>query len=622
MPDGSRVNVIVPPLAIDGPALTIRKFKKDKLTLDQLVKFGTITPQGAEILRIIGRCRVNTLVSGGTGSGKTTLLNCLTQFIDDDERIITCEDAAELQLQQPHVVRLETRPPNLEGEGQITMRDLVRNCLRMRPERIIVGEVRGPEAFDLLQAMNTGHDGSMGTLHANNPREALSRLESMITMGGFSLPSRTIREMICASVDVVVQAARLRDGSRRITHITEVMGMEGDVIITQDLFVYDMIGEDAQGNIIGRHRSTGIGRPRFWDRARYYGEEQRLAAALDAAEAADECACELTGGRHARQSRSRSSWRRSRSAASPMSSSIRSCPASGKAEQRMASVATAAAGGARRARPAAIAPRRDRGDAQGSRGAPQEEASAAAVDPHRAGRPDLVEAAVHSDFGRRRPRRCSWSAFIVGAGLVAAIAIGFAGAFGLPRWLLSYLEEAPRTKFLDDFPDAVDIIVRGVKAGLPLLDCMKMIANEAPEPVKSEFRVIVETQAIGMPLGEACAKLYERMPVPEANFFAIVVAHPAEGRRQPVRGARQPVARAARPQEDEGQDPGDVAGGQGLRRHHRRAADRGDDPRLPDQPDYITLLFTEPLGHLMLAGSAVWMFMGVLVMQKMINFDF
>ncbi len=284
LPDGSRVNVFVPPLSIDGPALTIRKFKKDKLTLDQLVQFGTITHDGGEILKVIGRSRVNTLVSGGTGSGKTTLLNCLTQFIEDDERIITCEDAAELQLQQPHVVRLETRPPNLEGEGQISMRDLVRNCLRMRPERIIVGEVRGPEAFDLLQAMNTGHDGSMGTLHANNPREALGRLESMITMGGFSLPSKTIREMIVASVDVVVQAARLRDGSRKITHITEVMGMEGDVIITQDLFVYDMEGEDAKGNILGRHRSTGIGRPRFWDRARYYGEEKRLAAALDSAE--------------------------------------------------------------------------------------------------------------------------------------------------------------------------------------------------------------------------------------------------------------------------------------------------------------------------------------------------
>ncbi|QRM27649.1 CpaF family protein [Microvirga sp. VF16] len=285
--DGSRVNVIAPPLAIDGPTLTIRKFKKDKLTLNQLVNFGTISPEGATVLEIIGRVRCNVIVSGGTGSGKTTLLNCLTRYIEPGERVVTCEDAAELQLQQPHVVRLETRPPNIEGEGQITMRDLVKNCLRMRPERIIVGEVRGPEAFDLLQAMNTGHDGSMGTLHANSPREAISRVESMITMGGFSLPSRTIREMIVSSVDVIIQAARLRDGSRRITHITEVLGLEGDVIITQDLFLYDILGEDAQGNILGRHRSTGIGRPRFWDRARYYGEEKRLATALDAAEASN-----------------------------------------------------------------------------------------------------------------------------------------------------------------------------------------------------------------------------------------------------------------------------------------------------------------------------------------------
>jgi pilus assembly protein CpaF len=286
LPDGSRVNVIAPPLAIDGPALTIRKFKKDKLTLDQLVKFGAISAPGADILKVIGKVRCNVVISGGTGSGKTTLLNCLTNYIELDERVITCEDAAELQLQQPHVVRLETRPPNLEGQGQVTMRDLVRNCLRMRPERIIVGEVRGPEAFDLLQAMNTGHDGSMGTLHANSPRECLSRIESMITMGGFSLPSRTIREMICSSVDVIIQAARLRDGSRRITHVTEVMGMEGDVIITQDIVLYDIVGEDANGKLIGQHRSTGIGRPRFWERARYYGEEKRLAAALDVLEQA------------------------------------------------------------------------------------------------------------------------------------------------------------------------------------------------------------------------------------------------------------------------------------------------------------------------------------------------
>jgi pilus assembly protein CpaF len=213
------------------------------------------------------------------------LLNCLTRYIEHDERIITCEDAAELQLQQPHVVRLETRPPNLEGEGEITMRDLVRNCLRMRPERIIVGEVRGPEAFDLLQAMNTGHDGSMGTLHANSPREAMSRIESMITMGGFQLPSKTVKEMISTSIDVIIQAARLRDGSRKITQITEVIGMEGDVITTQDIFIYEMTGEDANGRVLGRHRSTGIGRPAFWDRARYFNQEKRLAAALDAANA-------------------------------------------------------------------------------------------------------------------------------------------------------------------------------------------------------------------------------------------------------------------------------------------------------------------------------------------------
>jgi pilus assembly protein CpaF len=287
LPDGSRVNVIAPPLAIDGAALTIRKFKKDKLNLEQLVKFGAITPEGAVLLQIIGRVRCNVIISGGTGSGKTTLLNCLTRYIDTDERVITCEDTAELQLQQPHVVRLETRPPNLEGEGEITMRDLVKNCLRMRPERIIVGEVRGPEVFDLLSAMNTGHDGSMGTIHSNSPRECLNRIESMIAMGGFSLPQKTVREIICGSVDVIIQAMRLRDGSRRITHITEVIGMEGDVIITQDLMLYNIKGEDSAGKIIGAHNSTGIGRPHFWDRARYYNEETRLAAALDAMEQGD-----------------------------------------------------------------------------------------------------------------------------------------------------------------------------------------------------------------------------------------------------------------------------------------------------------------------------------------------
>jgi len=288
LPDGSRVNVIAPPLALDGPTLTIRKFKKQRLTLDQLLKYNSIPPEGKTLLAIIGRIRCNTVVSGGTGSGKTTLLNCLTGSIDEDERIITCEDSAELQLQQPHVVRLETRPPNLEGEGEVTMRDLVRNCLRMRPDRIIVGEVRGPEAFDLLQAMNTGHDGSMGTLHSNSPRECLSRLESMILMGGYNLPSRTIREMIVSSIDVIIQASRMRDGTRKITHITEVMGLEGDVITLQDIYIYELLGEDANGNLSGRHRTTGIARPKFWERAKYYNEESRLAETLSSGEVVDD----------------------------------------------------------------------------------------------------------------------------------------------------------------------------------------------------------------------------------------------------------------------------------------------------------------------------------------------
>jgi pilus assembly protein CpaF len=276
LPDGSHVNIILPPLALDGPSLTIRKFRRERLTLESLVQLGSISSEGRELIEIISRARCNVLISGGTGSGKTTLLNCMTGHIEDGERVITCEDAAELQLQQPHVVRLETRPANLEGEGAVAMRDLVRNCLRMRPDRIIVGEVRGPEAFDLLQAMNTGHDGSMSTLHANSPREAIARLEGMILMAGFNLPSRAIRQMIVGAVDVVLQIARMRDGKRRITHITEVVGMEGDVVIAQDLLAFDIHGESEDGDILGCHRFTGISRPRFTERARYFGLEKRL----------------------------------------------------------------------------------------------------------------------------------------------------------------------------------------------------------------------------------------------------------------------------------------------------------------------------------------------------------
>lgn len=280
--DGSRVNVIIPPLAIDGSTLTIRKFKKERLDLKQLIKFDSITQDGATLLSIISKIRCNVVVSGGTGSGKTTLLNCLTGQIDVTERIVTCEDTAELQLQQDHVVRLETRPPNIEGIGTVTMADLLKNCLRMRPDRIIVGEVRGAEAFDLLQAMNTGHDGSMGTLHANSPREALFRLETMVTssQAGSMLPSHAIREMLASSVDIIVQAERLRDGRRVISSITEVVGIEEGTLITQELFRFEIEGITDLGNVQGRFVGGQINSPKFLGRADQFGESDRATQVL------------------------------------------------------------------------------------------------------------------------------------------------------------------------------------------------------------------------------------------------------------------------------------------------------------------------------------------------------
>jgi pilus assembly protein CpaF len=277
--DGSRVNIIIPPLAIDGASVSIRKFGKRQIGFDQMAQQGNISPAMATVLRIAARCRLNLIVSGGTGSGKTTMLNALSGMIENGERVVTIEDAAELRMQQPHVVRLETRPANLEGNGEVSMRDLVKNALRMRPDRIILGEVRGPEAIDLLQAMNTGHDGSMGTLHANRPREALTRLENMVTMGVASLPPKAIRTQIAGSLQLIVQISRMRDGIRRVTHITEVMGMEGEVIITQDLFTYEFKGETADGKLTGAFKSSGL-RPHFLPRAAYYGLDRVLMEAM------------------------------------------------------------------------------------------------------------------------------------------------------------------------------------------------------------------------------------------------------------------------------------------------------------------------------------------------------
>ncbi len=279
LPDGSRVNIIIPPLALDGPSISIRKFAKQKITLDVMAKQRNISDPLATVLKIAAASRLNILISGGTGSGKTTLLNALSRMIDPGERIVTIEDAAELQLQQPHVVRLETRPPNIEGKGEITMRDLVKNSLRMRPDRIILGEIRGSEAIDMLQAMNTGHDGSLSTIHANTPREALTRLENMVSMGGFNLAERALRTQIVNAIDVVIQIARMRDGIRRVTHVTEVVGVEGDVILAQDLFTYEFQGETADGKLNGEFIGSGL-RPHFLPNAAYFGLDKPLMEAI------------------------------------------------------------------------------------------------------------------------------------------------------------------------------------------------------------------------------------------------------------------------------------------------------------------------------------------------------
>ena len=274
LPDGSRVNAIIPPLSIIGPVVTIRKFSRDPFNPDDLISFGTLTPNMREFLEACVEARLNVLVSGGTGSGKTTTLNVLSSFIPDDERIVTVEDAAELQMQQSHVITLESRPPNIEGKGEVTIRQLVRNCLRMRPDRIIVGECRGAEALDMLQAMNTGHDGSLSTLHANSPRDALSRLETMVLMAGTDLPVRAIREQITSAVDLIVQQTRLRDGTRRIAYITEVQRMEGDGVVIEDIFRLDRQGVGSDGRIIVRHRATGV-RPLFMEALAAEGRDLR-----------------------------------------------------------------------------------------------------------------------------------------------------------------------------------------------------------------------------------------------------------------------------------------------------------------------------------------------------------
>ncbi len=275
LPDGSRVNAIIPPVAIDGPSITIRKFGKGRLSVQELIDIGSITANMAEFVRVCVLSKFNIIVSGGTGTGKTTLLNVLSGFIPEEERIVTIEDAAELRLQQEHVIRLETKPPNVDGLGTVSIRDLVRNSLRMRPDRIVVGEVRGGEAMDMLQAMNTGHDGSLTTIHANSPRDTLSRLETLCMMAGMDMPLRVVRQQIASAIDVIVQLSRLKDGTRKITAITEVSGMEGEMIVLTDIFKFEQTGIDTEGKVLGELKPTGI-RPLFTPRLEFMGSNSRL----------------------------------------------------------------------------------------------------------------------------------------------------------------------------------------------------------------------------------------------------------------------------------------------------------------------------------------------------------
>ncbi len=282
--DGSRVNIVFPPLALDGPYISIRKFSRQQIDFAKLIGYGSLTQSVARVLEVASRCRLNVIISGGTGSGKTTLMNAMSRLIDHGERIITIEDAAELQLQQPHVVRMETRPASLEGRGEVTQRDLIHNALRMRPDRIIVGEVRGSEAFDMLQAMNTGHDGSMSTIHANTTRDAVTRIENMVQMGNMGLPARSIRQQFVGAVDLIVQVERHRDGKRRITQVTDVCGLEGETVILNDIFSYQVEGETIAGGLVGRYR-VNRARPSFHQRLTYFGLDRAWTSALEEAEA-------------------------------------------------------------------------------------------------------------------------------------------------------------------------------------------------------------------------------------------------------------------------------------------------------------------------------------------------
>ena len=614
--DGSRVNVIAPPLAIDGPALTIRKFKKDKLTLDQLCRFGSISPEGSEILKIIGRVRCNVLISGGTGSGKTTLLNCLTNYIDLDERVITCEDAAELQLQQPHVVRLETRPPNLEGQGAVTMRDLVKNCLRMRPERIIVGEVRGPEAFDLLQAMNTGHDGSMGTLHANSPREALSRLEFDDHHG-----------RLCAAAahdprDDRLVGRRYRPGrppARRLPpHHPYHRGdgsrrrrghHPGPVPLRHRRRGRQRQAEGA-ASLHGHRPSALLGSRALFRRGRTpcrrprrLGGARMTAFDLRAILIVVLCVVSVAGGFYV--------------FVFPYLSG------EALAEKRHAQITNGAGGRRAGAERVIDSATRRKQVTESLKELEQRHAEKKKI--------SLETRIAQSGLDLTRTNFIAASAgsalavtvllFLITGSPLLSVAGVVIGGWGLPNFVLKFVTNRRLKKFGIEFPNAIDVIIRGVKAGLPLNDCVRIIASEASEPVRSEFRQIVEAQTLGLTITEAIERLPQRIPTPEANFFAIVIAiqQKSGGNLAEALSNLSRVLRERKKMRDKVKAISSEA--------KASAMIIGALPIIVallvylTSPHYIELLWTTDTGRVVLAICAGVMTLGCFIMQKMIAFD-
>ncbi len=502
--DGSRVNVIIPPLSLKGPCISIRKFSKTAMEFANFIQLGTVSAPLARILEIAARCRLNIIISGGTGSGKTTLLNAMSRMISHGERIITIEDVAELQLQQPHVLQLETRPPNIEGAGQISQRDLVRNALRMRPDRIIVGEVRGPEAFDMMQAMNTGHNGSMSTIHANSARDALGRIENMILAANVSLPMQAIRGQMVSALDMIIQTERMRDGVRRVTEVMEVAGNEGDMISLGTISTYHYLGENADGSLLGRFESSG-GRPRFLPRLDYFG----LADAFS--------------GRCSRAAEIR---------AIIMSIILLTLI--------LLLVGISMLGGA------LVMNRTRRRELEGRVNLV---ANKLQLPKNRLGQADTQVIGIVGEWVRnvflagiqyRWGVRSTPLALLAISGFSAviswlvihlllrfsewiAVPVALASSFAIPHFVLRFEQAKAGKKFLDVFPDAVDMIVRMLRAGLPIVAIMRTVGREASAPVNSVFTTIADRIEIGMPFEEALVTASKQVGLQDFRFFAVAV---------------------------------------------------------------------------------------------------